>query len=205
MDTEALRQESVEEARRLGCELNPGLPLLDSDLRLRSQDDAVRRCLARYAAVAVAYGFGRRPAKKWLKRERLTDALAGTELAVLKGGDADFLRPGVESLWAFCWAFGLVERLDYSAICGDNLITLLPDLKSAEPSAPFFDKARLRPLEEVAGAVDLAYSLHWALAEAGLTGGATLGRVSPLVVVERRHALEWLIGDEDWDDVPLDT
>ena len=33
------------------------LPLLDFDLRLRRRDDIVDRCLARYVAVAVAYGF----------------------------------------------------------------------------------------------------------------------------------------------------
>ena len=33
----------------------------------------------------------------------------------------------------------------------------------------------------------------------------TPGKVPPYIVVERRRDLEWLLSDEDWDDISLDT
>lgn len=71
MDPAQIREETLQEARRLGYQASSELPLLDFDLRLRDEDEVVRRCLARYAAVAVAYGFDRGRAWEWLKRESL--------------------------------------------------------------------------------------------------------------------------------------
>lgn len=194
------------EARRLGYEVSAELPLLGFDVRLRDQDEVVRRCLARYVAVAVAYGYGRDRAWAWLKREGLDDALAPSEREFLDGGgDADAMKAGVESLWALCWVLGFVGDLDFSKICGDNLISLFPDLKTGDAAGPFMAEARLRSLGEIAAAVDLAYCLHWAITSVGLSGKKLPGRVPPYVVIERRHALEWALSDEDWDEVPLDT
>ncbi len=66
-------------------------------------------------------------------------------------------------------------------------------------------KARLRSDDQIVSAADLAYCLHWAIRQSELEGKRPPGKVPPYVVVERRRALEWLLSDEDWDDVPLDT
>lgn len=39
----------------------------------------------------------------------------------------------------------------------------------------------------------------------GLAGHRRTPQIPEYVVVERRHALEWIIGDSAWDDVELDT
>lgn len=205
MDTARIRQGSIEEARRLGYEVNPELPLLDFDLRLRGQDEVVLRCLARYAAVAAAYGFDRAAAWEWLKQEGLADVLASTEREFLDGGIGEGPKAGVESLWVLCWALGLVNVLDFGQICGDNLVGLFPDLKVDADPDPFVAKAELRPQEEIAQALDLAYCLHWSINQASLSGGDVPGQIPSYVVIERRHALEWLAGDADWDEVSLDT
>jgi hypothetical protein len=206
MDPAAIRDESIAVAGRLGHQVSTELPLLDLDVRLRGQDEVVRRCLAQYVAVAVAYGYGRDRAWAWLKREGLSDEVAPSERSFLEGaGDADTTKAGVESLWTLCWALGIVGYLDFSKLCGGNLVRLFPDLKIDDAAGPFMAKARLRSLDEIAAAVDLAYCLHWAITNAGLSGQKLPGRVPPYVVIERRHALEWMLSDEDWDEVPLDT
>lgn len=205
MDTAAIREESVEQARRLGHPVSSGLPLLESDLRLRAESDVIRRCLARHVAVAVAYGFDRQAALDWLAREGLIDALAPSERESLDQDDDPQLQPGVESLWAFCWALGLVDDLDFGEVCGDSLISLFPDLLVGADSAPFAAVTELRSIVEIAHAVDLAYCLHWSIIEAALTGESASTRVHGGAVIERRHALEWLISEEDWDEVSLDT
>lgn len=206
MDPELIREETVQEARRLGYEVSSELPLLDFNLRLRDEDEVARRCLARYAAVAVAYGFDRGRARDWLKCEGLAEALATSERDFLDGqDDVDPPKAGVESLWALCWALGFVASLDFGQICGDELISLFPDLRAGDEPRQFFTRARLRPLAQIAAAVDLAYCIHWSITQTAMSSEKGSGQVPVYVIVERRRTLEWLVGDESWDRVSLDT
>jgi len=82
---------------------------------------------------------------------------------------------------------------------------MLPDIKNAAPSRAFQAGLKLRSAADLLQAADLAYCLHWAIRDAELNGNVAPGRVPPEVVVERRRALEWMMGDEYWDDVNLDT
>ena len=205
MDTAAIRIASLAEARRLGYQVSPGLPLLDSDIRLRSLDDVLRRCLARYVAIAVAFGLDRSSAWPWIKRHGLADSLAPSELGYVQNGIEAGLKVGVESLWAMCWAVGIVGRLDFGELCGNDLITRFPDLTLGEDPSEFVGRAKLRSRDEIASSLDLAYCLHWSLRQAVLLGSEEPGRVPGYVVEERRRALEWLFSNEPWDLVSLDT
>lgn len=205
MDMGKIRAASLKKARRLGYATNPELPLLDADLRARPQDQVVRRCLARFVTVAVAYGFDRGAAWRWLEREGLAEDLAPSEREFLEADDGDGPTAGVESLWAMCWALGMERTLDFGDYCGDHLVELFPDIKQDAIAGPFVARSRLRKVKELAQALDLAYCVHWSLVEASLRGGRLPGPVEPYVVIERRHALEWILGEDDWDDVSLDT
>lgn len=132
--------------------------------------------------------------------------MATTERDFVDGqDDVEPPKAGVESLWTLCWALRLVANLDFGQTCGDELISLFPDLKTGDDAGRHFKRARLRPLTQIAAAVDLAYCVHWSITQAAMSGEKQSGRVPAYVVVERRHALEWLVGDEAWDEVRLDT
>jgi hypothetical protein len=99
-----------------------------------------------------------------------------------------------------------VDELDFGRRCDDDFIAKLPNLKTGEPAAGFRRRARLREADEIGAELDLAYCLHWAVREASLAGNAPPpGMVPSYVVVERRRALEWLAGKDDWDATSLDT
>lgn len=209
MDTESIRRRSLERAAHLGYDVIESLPLLESVSSLKPPEAILDRFLCLHAVVASAYGFDRTRARDWLSREDLVSALALSERRFLADGigDPNRFKCQVEGLWAFAWALGIVVTLDFGKLCANTFVFLLPDLKKFESSRPFRERARLRSMEEIAGQCDLAYCLHWAVRQAQIERRSLTGKVPPYVVIERRRALEWILGeDEDeWDDISLDT
>ncbi|HVM53264.1 MAG TPA: DUF4272 domain-containing protein [Acidimicrobiales bacterium] len=208
MDTAAIRKRSLKEAARLGYEVSAELPLSDFDVKARDGDELVDRCLVLHALIAVSYGFPRDTAKAWLTQEELTSALSPSERRYLDAGDAaadEFFHGLSESVWALMWSLGLASKLDFAKTCPNDLVRTLPNLKTTESAAAFRARAQRRSTEELLESADLAYCLNWAITDAALRGASEPGRVPGWVVIERRRALEWVLSDEDWDEVPLDT
>lgn len=206
MNLEQVREESELIAANLGYEVLPLLPLLDDELRLRDREIVVARTLALGAVVACSYGFEHRQAYRWLKHERLLQSLTLEEQKFLSNP----YKPNpfayqVEGLWALAWSLKIVEELDFGKACAGNFVSLMPDLETQESSADFQGRAYLRTHEEIVAKCDLAYRLHWAVRQSELDGKSTPGKVAPYVITERRRAFEWLLSDENWDDISLDT
>lgn len=206
-DLRTIRERSLSIARKLGYETNVSLPLLDEDVRLRPAHVVVDRTLALHAVVACSYKFDSGKAIKWLDQESLITSVTPAERAFTEKGEGRIstFQSQVEGLWAFSWALRVVPALDFSKACDDSLVRLLPNLKTGESSMRFRQQASLRSLEEIVSACDLAYCLHWAVNQALLDGVPTPGKVPAHVVIERRRALEWVLSEEEWDAVSLDT
>ncbi|RUO31148.1 DUF4272 domain-containing protein [Aliidiomarina soli] len=208
MSLREIRQSSQRVAKALGYPTNPNLPLLEPVERLRPIDALVNRTLCLHASVACSYGFQKDRAVEWLKQEGIYGYLAGSEVRYLQGksdGNKPLFQWQVESLWVMTWITSFHDNLDFSDSCSDGLSSLLPDLKEGAPSIEFKEAAAARKVEEVVASLDLAYCLHWAIRDAELAGRPMPGKVPPLVIRERRRALEWVVSNEDWDDIVLDT
>ncbi len=209
MDTQRIREKSLEAAKELGYPTNENLPLMEVVKQVRSVSEAADRLLALYAVVACSYGFPKDKAKKWLIREGLIDLLTLTEKAYLEAGsrgDLDTTKQWqVEAIWALAWCVGVHADLEFSDSCSDNFIQMLPDIAKDAATDSFRSGLQLRDKAEIASYTDLAYCLHWALRDAEIKGQKIPGKVPGNVVVERRHALEWMIGHDSWDEVTLDT
>lgn len=202
-----IRVQSWESARELGYPVNESLPLLDQSTVTRSRDDIVDRLLAMLCVAARAYGFDNQKATDWLNREAKADLLTDAERRYLKSkiGDRRLFMVQIEGMWALAWSINAVPILDFGKPCAQDFVSRLPDLKSDKSSRPFRGDAELRPASEIVAACDLAYCLHWAITDAQLKGVKIPGKVEAYVVVERRRASEWLLTDEHWDDISLDT
>lgn len=207
IDLAAIRVQSLEIARELDYPVNESLPLLDHPTIARSPDNIVDRLLAMLCVAACAYGFDNQKAADWLSRESKEDLLTDTERRYLtsKIGDRRSFMMQIEGMWALAWSINAVPTLDFGKPCAQDFVSRLPDLKGDKSSRPFRGDAELRPASEIVAACDLAYRLHWAIVDAQLTGRKIPGKVEAYVIVERRRALEWLLTDECWDDVSLDT
>lgn len=203
-----LKLESEEIAHRLGYPINHDLPPLDPVTLRKNIDNVITRMLILNCVVAVAHGFSSSKAKDWLSRNELLDSITDHEQALFNGrSDVDrreFMVQG-ESLWAFSWIIGKVEKINFSSACDDGLVRLLPDLLKGEPPAAWMRGLQLRQEADIIAACDLSYRIHWAIRDAHLLGRKSPGQILPYVVIERRRALEWMLQESDWDSVILDT
>ncbi len=205
----SIRKTNLAKANRLGYPINPSLPLLDPVEKCRELSEITDRLFCLYAVVACSYGFSKERALSWLKREGVVDSLSGAENQYLHNksdtGIDSRMQWKVEALWALAWCLECHPDLDFADSCSDSFIGLLPDIAKDASTKEFRQGLNLRDQAEILSKTDLAYCLHWAIREAELKGVKPPGRVPANVVVERRHALEWVIGQDSWDDVSLDT
>jgi hypothetical protein len=207
MDLNLIRKQTLKTASRLGYSVNDALPLLDEVHNTRTADEAVKRLLCLHATAACAYGFDHSKARAWLERENALGDLTASELHFIEGGEGDpnQFKIQVEGMWALAWALGIVPHLDFSKGCDSKFVMMLPNLKIGEKSDTLRSKIKTRAADEIIEACDLAYCLHGAARQAKLTGGKMPGKVQPYVIEERRRALEWLLSNDRWDEVSLDT
>lgn len=110
-----------------------------------------------------------------------------------------------ECYWVMLWALGYVDKLDRpDKICNVELaVSFLRD----NGRGGFLQKAKLRPQSEILDAADLIYRYDWAVVDARVNGRDAPAGLDGGIVMERHHALNWLIGymDQEWDDVSTDT
>jgi hypothetical protein len=207
MDLETIRQQSLKTASQLGFNVAASLPLLDKPEREKSADEIIARLVCLHAAAACAYGFDRCKARQWLDQENAVASLSQSERDFIDRGigDPNRFKVQIEGMWAMAWALGLVARLDFAKDCDSKFAVLLPNLKIAESTASMRSKTKLRALPEILAAADLAYCLHWTVREAQIAGQKSPGKVQPYVIVERRRALDWIVGADEWEEVSLDT
>ena len=102
------------------------------------------------------------------------------------------------------WALQLLPTLDLpTTICDVPAITttvLHTDWEDIEAGLS------LRPVAEILDQADLYYRIHWAIVNSRVGSTPPVEGLDNGAVIERRYALEWLIGQPTpWDDVPMDT
>ena len=206
MDMAVIRQASWDVASALGCPTNDALPLLDAISITRSEDEIVDRVFGMLCLAAAAYGLDQKRALEWLKREGRLEILTSEESGFLGDSQmnpAPFMEQ-IEGMWTLCWSLKLISDLDFSKPCSGDFVKLFPDLKKDESGVAFREKTSLRDSYDVIAKCDLAYCLHWGIVHRGLTGKMQK-LIRPYVIVERRRSLEWLLSDESWDEISLDT
>ncbi len=113
----------------------------------------------------------------------------------------------VEAANALLWSVGLVEALSYpSDTCDWN--TFWKSFHQDDRSE-FLQGLELRPQSIILDEADLIYRLHWAVRNASLSRREPPAGLNSNVVMERHHALNWLVAPADepypWDEVPTDT
>ena len=209
INAKEMRKSSLAEAMLLGYPINKNLPLLEDIPKIKGLDEIVSRFLCMYAVVASSYGLPKEKAINWLKEEGLMESLSNREKRYLELdsnlAEKASMQWQVEALWALAWCAGCHDMLDFSDSCDDNFIQLLPDIAKKESKKLFCVNRMLRSKDEILAKLDLAYCLHWAVRDAEIHQRLIPGRVPGSVVIERRRALEWVVSQEAWDEVLLDT
>lgn len=107
-----------------------------------------------------------------------------------------------ESLATLQWALGLIELPSPSKICN---VPQVAKIALDNTSPRFLQSAKLRPTPAILDALDLHQRLHWATTQARLDQTNPPANLEPGVILERCHALNWLVQFEgsDWDEVTV--
>lgn len=211
IDFRTIRGQSLATAQSLGYPTNPHLPLLSDVNHTKSVDEIVDRSLILYALLCgLVGGYPRDLLWNWLTKEGLSNAVTEGEKCYFLGNLADQVRLDemelqVEAVWALLWAIRKVDRLDPGDYVANTMNSLLPAIEKLESSHQFRATSALRYDTELVEECDLLYCMHWGFVHGQLNNIKLSVAVEPYVVMERRHALEWILSDSSWDDVPLDT
>lgn len=211
-DDQPLRKQWAEDVLRAeGVPINASLPVIESEAEVTLR--SAREVADRLAALCIVAAHG---ADLDIElTARLLTELGGATL--LTPAERAFLLDGrpsnharlqfawrYEAAWVLFWALQLTEGPlgPPRAVCN---VDVLADTISRTANLTQHD---LRPAEEILNEADLIYRYHWAIRQAGIDGQEAPAGLHPDVVMERHHALNWLIryGDNaDWDEVPTDT
>ena len=189
-----------------GLSVPDSLPTLDV-ANLRTCEDILDRLFCLNAVAAASYGFEAVRAHSWLKREQLDENLTQSERSFLEEGqgERDAFRVQVEAMWALAWAVNVVPEIDFWRDCDSRFVNLLPNLNTGESVVRTMGQAALRANNQIVAACDLSYCLHWIIREALIKDDPFPPDLQPHVVIERRRALEWILSEDAWDRVNLDT
>lgn len=208
----ARRKWAVDLLRAEGVPILATLPVIESstEAKLRQQDEVVRRAIA-LAVVAVKGETNDQALADELTRQfgALNDFTPHEKAFIANPGasarDRTQFSWRYEALNALLWAAGFVDELDRPQGIID--VPAVMKIFRENGRAGLLRKAKLRPLNEILDEADLIYRYHWAVREAENTGKPAPAGLDGGVIVERHHALNWLIGymDQDWDEVTTDT
>lgn len=184
-------------------------PLVSEDeLVLQDRDDVIGRArallLTALRAESVASGEPMSAATLLSKMPLADEHLSPEERAFLEKETpspsecAQFMWR-YESLYLLEWVLGMVDELPFPAEPCDTASTVAKLIEMRGPA--------VRPDPEILDALDLTYRLHWHIRQQRLKKrGATPGADAD-VVMERHHALNWLVRFQHagWDMVDTPT
>lgn len=191
---------------------NPTAMLTDSEAEttLRTQDQVVDRALALCFVGLKSEGMKESQLAEIDKAYHISSKLTPTERAYVTSPhpteqqrtDANWRYEGLHVL---LYALSYVPTLAYP----DRMCEVAPDVKIIHDlsEAQFRERAKLRSKKEILDQADLILRLDWACTEARIKKQSAPGGLNGEVVVERHHALNWLIGygGQEWDEVSTDT
>ncbi len=211
----ARKHGTEQQLEALGISVPASLPpvVASVEVRLRSPTEVAERAAALFLVALRGESLaGQHAIEVSELRKRFPSAFAGLspQEASFIGQSSPEQQEVVNAVWRyealalFLWALGRLPDLPQpKGLCDASAVakvTLEADLKLAAG-------ASLRASAEILDALDLHYRLHWAVREAGVQDQPPPAELEPGVVVERHHALNWLVRfqDANWDDVDTPT
>ncbi|HVJ82449.1 MAG TPA: DUF4272 domain-containing protein [Planctomycetia bacterium] len=188
------------------------LPVLETEAesKRRTTEEVAERAMALCVVAVKGEGLEQEEVLKLVKKYRLEKAFTPKEKAFIddpKPSERDRTQFSwrYECYWVTLWSLGMIDKLERpDKICD---VPKAAKLLFGETRASFLKKAKLRSQKEIMDAADLIYRYDWAAVDARVKGKETPAGLDGGVIVERHHALNWLIGymDQEWDKVSTDT
>ena len=142
---------------------------------------------------------------KLLETFNVKDVMTKDEKLLFEKMDKDL---AIQISWQFesyvilLWTLGLIDEVTFP----DTLVE--PDSVTAVVYAcdsyrEFLEKCKIRSIDEVLDLADLTYRYNWYCVESKINDEEPI--MNAEVVMERHRALNWLLSDEKWDKVEINT
>lgn len=203
-----IRNTNIQLLQSQKINLSASLPIIELQTP-RDLEEIKGRMAVMNALVNISFDAPTFMIEEWVEAFNLSPFLSEWEYEVLQTENEDLeeldynsLRWYLEGIWAFLWAVDLISTLDESNWCGNNMISLLPNLEKAENNSKIKKIKSLRATEEIYQMLDYYTLLHYYCTYESQQGRDP--KVNEGLVYERRKALEWLMNKElDWDEVNL--
>lgn len=220
-DPDQIRAASLKELSRLGLPMPPPtFPMVwepGDEVELRSRAELEARAAILNVVLARCFGMPSQRAMSWLLEGHLLDQLTPPEWQFVASGEGDMhtFALHIEALAALAWLLSIIKRLDPASPGGEDLVSLLPDLRAGEPYQGWQSRVLSAPRDPREGAamLDLYYCLDWAYLEAERRREPLPGLIDSNAIGQRRWALEWAVvlsgpvhdTPPNWEEVDLST
>lgn len=212
--SDALARKARSEARLKseGVVVNETLPVIasEAEAKIRSKEAVVERAIGLMIVAVKGEGLEQDRVDWVVKRYGAGKMLSPAEQRFI-AERAPTQRDRVQFAWRYeglavlLWALGLEVELVRPA----NIVDAgkIVDVISRRTLAELRADAKPRTASELLDEADLIYRYDWACVDARAGGKPAPASIDCEIVVERHHALNWLIGymGQDWDDVSTDT
>ncbi len=189
---------------RLKPSLTVGPPLTTGEI-IRTRDECVRRLLGANSISCIAVHYPMQQVEDWLTENGLKDALSPFE--------SESIFRNVKPLvffympycaWSFAWALNIVPELHPGKILPDTVPANLPLANPKISVHEIFDRATLRPINELLQMLDICSCVQAAFVDQQRSGKFPNNiKVKWEWVEHQRCALQWLILDKPWDELAI--
>jgi hypothetical protein len=190
--------------------INDWLPTLEAS-SLRPVEEIVGRMSVMNALVNIAFGAPIHIIKNWIEVNGLKKYLSRSEADILQKQNNKLtpqqlgsLEWYLEALWSFMWLTEMIGELAPEKYVGDNMASLLPNLKDGENNKKLERLTITRPIIAAYKMLDHYYRLHWYCVDERLNGRQA--KLNEGQIYQRRKSLEWAFDQaSDWDEVEMGT
>jgi hypothetical protein len=187
---------------------------LDDDLEdeFRDASECAKRCIVLYALKSVALGAETKSVVAWLQYEDLWPAVSNDEKSFFLSANPTETQVinaswRVEALSLLLWALGKnVDISDLSTMCDTDKVDTVCNFY-LRSTLSFIESSKLVSESEIYDINEQIYDAHWKVRDAQINNKPVDKNYDSGVIMERHHAINWLMGycGQDWDDVTTDT
>jgi hypothetical protein len=188
------------------------LPLIETEAEStrRTSEQVATRAMALCVVAVKGEGLEQEIIDQLIEEYKLAPAFTPKEMEFIKNPnptqhDRIQFAWRYECYWVMLWALAFIDKLERpDKICD---VGLAVSFLRENGRDGFLTKAKLRSQAEILDAADLIYRYHWAVVDARVHDRDAPAGLDSGIVMERHHALNWLMGymDQEWDDVSTDT
>jgi len=205
-----IRERTKDRIGVMGFPMHPNIPLR-TECNPRTSIEVGTQLVIQYSLAGLSFGADPIELKNWLKSEGIWEKIEICDRALFERADFDGqigneLSWKGESLFVLAWSCNIVHKISPpTKECSLN--SVFPKIPPEKECGKFLEGIRVRPLEDIICELDVYYCIHAAMRHPEIWANpADIKKLNQGVVLERRHALEWLTGGKlSWFDVTLDT